>query len=1116
MKEWSDDELRAKKISANANVITKQQNQYEKAAKKVANKSGKSCEQVGNNSEQHDHLNTANMECPVTHTQESFKSFMQDVLRKYEILRGLTTQSTNFWDVVVLTACNADQEEAFNLQLERKVLHGALPASRYLVVPDEVPVKGCKIGAGGSTFLVIKKLKECFPAEELAKKRVLLIHAGGWSQRLPSASVLGKLFMPLPIGGSCGYDMLDIKLALYLPFLPLMPPGIFLTASDDIELFDINTVKLLASSFPIPSGFVALGHPSTIEIGRTHGVFACELAPNLSEAAFLTCSRVLQKPTVDEMRTAGAIRREGLNSAVITDSAYWFDMAIVEKLYEFYVLHGLPEVEVDCYGDFMQPLGSSPSMDYIERTKNNPLKRVRELLFEKLAGSSFNVLFLPGSLFIHLGTMPEYLDCLLRNHTFRDCFNITSNVIHSALHAQCVISKESILEYCDFSSPVTVEPNCLISGCSSESSSTTDVVWTIPADTFMHTVVLKVGDERQYCTIFCGIDDDIKASVEAENAAALKIFGREISPDLITVHMQSAVQSSSLCIWNLSIFPVCRLPGESFVESLRIIRGLTNSLPPCSADPSRKFVSMSEAVQLKDIRGMTDFRDRLRVSAVRAPDQVARKILDAGVEAVKPGPLVQQHVQVNGQLLKITDFNGDLRFSHVITRKIWLLTVGKAAVEMMDALLAVFGDFVEGAVLLVPSELRPRLLNWNKSARVQVLFGGKGNMANLESIQSTTTILDYVRAIRHPDIFIFAISGGASALLVAPAAPVTLTEKLHLTTMLMRSGAPIQALNTVRGALSEVKSGGLLQCLQPGVVSASLILSDIIGDPIHMIGGGPTVPCETQHSEAIAVLQRFGLWDGVSDPVKAALSVTSRKAPTKVGSIENILIGNNTLALRTCQQAALELGYQTLILTASLDGDSRLASAKLAELARAVISYRNGTVKTPPHPPFLPDQSHPSPINWNHPFCLLAGGETTTKVTGSGLGGRNQEMVLAFAVALQTPPTSSLQTPPIPSLQTPPTSSLQTPPIPSLSPSSGVFISCGTDGQDGPTDAGGAAVRFPSRRWSESTTRAAHLALQENDSYNFFAKHGPDADGGLIKPGLTGTNVMDLQILLMN
>ena len=161
--------------------------------------------------------------------------------------------------------------------------------------------------------------------------------------------------------------MLDVKLAMYLPFIPLMQPGIFVTASDDLELFVLES----SPSKPLtsPSGFVALGHPSSLHIGTTHGVFVCEANRKSHEAAFYPCTKVLQKPSVEEMKEAGAVSElkngtQGVGDeftesepTVISDSAYWMDMEVAGKLFEFYQKYGLPSCEIDCYGDFMRPLG---------------------------------------------------------------------------------------------------------------------------------------------------------------------------------------------------------------------------------------------------------------------------------------------------------------------------------------------------------------------------------------------------------------------------------------------------------------------------------------------------------------------------------------------------------------------------------------------------------------------------------------------------------------------------------------------------------------------------------------------------------------------------------------
>ncbi|XP_055346636.1 fucose-1-phosphate guanylyltransferase-like isoform X2 [Paramacrobiotus metropolitanus] len=538
---------------------------------------------------------------------DDMKQYMQSTITAYLQLRGRGNSFLPFWDCVVITACDADQALAFRLQLDQKEKAKLVPATKFIVVEDVPPFPGCKIGAGGSTFLVIERLRKLY-GTDLERQKILLIHAGGWSQRLPSASILGKLFMPLPIG-NFDMDMLDLKLALYMPFIPFMKPGIFLTASDDIELFNLT---LPTPSSP-HSGFVCLGHPSSLHIGSTHGVYVCDKSSTVGLSSFLGCHRVLQKPTEQEMWNAGAVLRGQSGGAdgipfVISDSAYWFDMEIVGKLERFYQKHGIPEVEVDAYGDFLQPLGDAATQDYIDKGKNAKLSDTRRDLFSCLRDAPVQVLFLPQSLFLHLGTMPEYLHNVLSDKMFRECFDIRNTCMKSSISSDCDISPKAVLEYCNFSAPVKVNDNCFLSGCCAKIGDPVE----IPEGTFMHTVVISKDGRRCYATIFCGIGDDIKREVDAKNVVDLMLFNKPLSS---YGAFRSMRHEPKLSLWTLKLFKICSTPDLSFYKSLEQINSLRNGME-VGLERDESMISMSDVLALKDVQGMLELRSFLNHTGI--------------------------------------------------------------------------------------------------------------------------------------------------------------------------------------------------------------------------------------------------------------------------------------------------------------------------------------------------------------------------------------------------------------------------------------------------------------------------------------------------------------------
>lgn len=311
-------------------------------------------------------------------------------------------------------------------------------------------------------------------------------------------------------------------------------------------------------------------------------------------------------------------------------------------------------------------------------------------------------------------------------------------------------------------------------------------------------------------------------------------------------------------------------------------------------------------------------------------------------------------------------------------------------------------------------------------------------------LRAAYAVRDAATALREDDLLIVAVSGGASALLPAPAEPVTLADKQMATDLLLRAGADIHELNTVRRPLSFLKGGRLAALAYPARV-IGLVLSDVIGDPLDVIGSGPTVADTAAPDEAERVLRRFGLWEAVPASVRVRLRTGSPVIPSD--RVENVLVGSNRLALEAAAERARELGYPVTILSDRLRGEARDVAREQAALLKAV----------------------------RRPACLLSGGETTVAVKGRGKGGRNQEFALSFAREIDG--------------------------------YEGLAALCaGTDGTDGPTDAAGAYV-------DGSTVRRAGVAperfLDNNDSYHFF-----EPIGDLVKTGPTGTNVMDINIML--
>lgn len=319
-------------------------------------------------------------------------------------------------------------------------------------------------------------------------------------------------------------------------------------------------------------------------------------------------------------------------------------------------------------------------------------------------------------------------------------------------------------------------------------------------------------------------------------------------------------------------------------------------------------------------------------------------------------------------------------------------------------------------------------------------------------------IADLCVSAGEKDLVVCLLSGGASALTPYPPPPITLREKQKTTQLLLDSGANIHELNALRKHISLFKGGQLAKLAAPARV-ISLILSDVVGDNLDVIGSGPTAPDSSTFATALAVLDKYGLRDRVPASVRRRLELGEGETP-KPGnalfrSVENVIVGSNQKSLEAAAKAAKALGYRTMILASTIEGETRDVARMHAAIARQIR-----TAGQPLKPP----------------ACVISGGETTVTIRGTGKGGRNQEFALAAAIDI-----GGLK--------------------------DTLIMSVGTDGTDGPTDAAGAIADGDTVRRSR---RNAPESLLNHDSYPFF-----EYLHDLVITGPTGTNVMDLHLILV-
>ncbi len=453
----------------------------------------------------------------------------------------------------------------------------------------------------------------------------------------------------------------------------------------------------------------------------------------------------------------------------------------------------------------------------------------------------------------------------------------------------------------------------------------------------------------------------------------------------------------------------------------------------------------------------------------RSEQQLAedvRAIWQAGVDAVQSDRLVIENVAVEGDQLRL----GESSFHLPAIRRIVVVGGGKAGAGMAAGLEAALGPAllkekqVQG-VVSVPADCVTEL----KRIRLKAGRPAGHNSPTQDGVEIARQIVRTVESLTVHDLCICLISGGGSALLPAPIDGISLKEKQEITQFLSGAGANIEELNTVRKQLSRIKGNGLAKACQAGNL-VSLIISDVLGDPLDVISSGPTVPNSTTAADAIEVLKAFGA--DREQRFAAVLRELGRKAeaarPTDkrlTTHVANYIIGNNAVAVDAAGIEAEKRGYSHAMHCArQMEGEADEVGRHLLHMALKMRSQSG-------------------------PDCLITGGEPVVKLVGEaerGLGGRNQQLVLAATLeALKQQGENPLQ---------------------------GIaLLSGGTDGEDGPTDAAGAWIDTAAIEAMRSANLDPQVFLDKNDAYHFF-----EPLGRLIKTGPTHTNVCDVRVVVVD
>lgn len=431
----------------------------------------------------------------------------------------------------------------------------------------------------------------------------------------------------------------------------------------------------------------------------------------------------------------------------------------------------------------------------------------------------------------------------------------------------------------------------------------------------------------------------------------------------------------------------------------------------------------------------------------------ACRILADAVQAVDPYHCVLEKLRLDGNDVIIEND----RCSVQEFNRIFVIGFGKASVPMAKAVLDRFENKVEFARVIVKA---PEFLNeMGYKNKLEVLIGGHP-VPDENSIQATRTLLAGLPRFTPRDLVIVLISGGGSALFTSPLGVISLDDLQLMTYLMLRSGADIQEINTLRKHVDGVKGGRLAAMLSPACVH-TMILSDVIGDRLDMIASGPTVADPTTFADAWEIIRKYQLTGEmpqtilslIKDGMEERVPETLKGKDLKEHRLHNHLVGTNKIASQAAYEEAKRLGYNSQVRSNTLTGiTSDVAMTLDADLKEMKESDK--------------------------PYCLIYGGETTVKVVGNGLGGRNQDLALHMVLKIRDQKDL-------------------------------LFISFATDGEDGPTDAAGAAS--DAMVFSAGTKMSLEVTtyINTNNAYEYFNKLG-----GLIKTGSTGTNVNDLILIL--
>jgi glycerate 2-kinase len=432
------------------------------------------------------------------------------------------------------------------------------------------------------------------------------------------------------------------------------------------------------------------------------------------------------------------------------------------------------------------------------------------------------------------------------------------------------------------------------------------------------------------------------------------------------------------------------------------------------------------------------------------------RILNAALNSVEPSNALTHYVHRDGHLLVLSDRIYPLDEFE----RIFLIGFGKASTPMAYSMAKILGDQLSRGIVITKEGYRNSEIF--SITQLQIFEAGHP-IPDERGLEATRKVQDLLSTTSASDLVFCLISGGGSALLTNPATGLTLAEIQDMTNLLLECGATINEINTLRKHVDQVKGGGIVEMAAPAKV-VSLILSDVVGDPLDIIASGPTVPDRSTYKDAMKIIDDYDLRARLPASIIKYLEAgllgevpeTPKHEAFNFEDIQNQVIGSNYIAAKAAVEQAIIDGFHAQILTTFLQGEARIAADFLMTVLKQ-ISISGEPIQ--------------------RPACVVVGGETTVKIRGNGLGGRNQELALASVESV-----SELE--------------------------NVAIVTLATDGGDGPTDAAGAIVTDQTLEIAIKKNLNPNDYLSNNDSYHFFEELGD-----LLKPGPTNTNVNDLTFL---